>query len=397
MLGKGLRLFKVLGFEVRIDASWLLLAVLIILSLTSGYFPFHYEGLRSGTYALMGIIGAVGLFASIIFHELCHSLVGRRYGIPMKGITLFMFGGVAQMDEESRTPKAEFLMAVAGPIASFALAGGFYGLHAALKATAAPTPLAGVIGYLAWINMILAFFNLLPAFPLDGGRVLRSALWAWKKNLRWATRIASEIGSGFGVALIILGILSLLGGNVVGGLWWCLIGMFLRGISQGSYRQVLIRETLAGEPVWRFMRDEPVSVAPELTVADLVNDYIYQHHFKMFPVVDAGKLAGCVSTREIKQVPREEWALRKVADIATGCSDRNTIAPDADATDALSTMNKTGNSRLMVVQDGRLVGVVALKDMLKFLVLKMDLEGEAPSVIRHVAASRPVVVDSGEQ
>jgi Zn-dependent protease/CBS domain-containing protein len=389
MFGKGVRLFNVLGFEVRIDSSWLLLAVLIILSLTSGYFPFHYKGLSSGAYVLMGIIGAIGLFASIIIHELCHSLVARKYGIPMKGITLFMFGGVAQMDEEPRTPKSEFLMAAAGPSASFALAGGFYVLHAGLKAAAAPAPLAGVIGYLAWINMILAFFNLLPAFPLDGGRVLRSALWAWKKNLRWATRIASEIGSGFGIVLIILGILSLLGGNVVGGLWWCLIGMFLRGISQGSYRQVVIRETLAGEPVRRFMREGPVSVPSSLTVGDLVNDYVYRYHFKLFPVVDNGTLAGCVSTREIKHVPRGEWENRKVADIATACSDQNTIAPDADATDALSTMNKTGNSRLMVVEDNRLLGIVALKDMLKFLAIKVDLEGEKSSVISHVAASRP--------
>jgi Zn-dependent protease len=385
MFGKGLRLFKVLGFEVRIDSSWLLLAVLIILSLTSGYFPFHYKGLSSGAYVLMGIIGAIGLFASIIIHELCHSLVARQYGIPMKGITLFMFGGVAQMDDESRTPKAEFLMAIAGPIASFVLAGGFYVLHAGIKAAGAPAPLAGVLGYLAWINMILAFFNLLPAFPLDGGRVLRSALWAWKKNLRWATRIASEIGSGFGIVLIILGILSLLGGNFVGGLWWCLIGMFLRGISQGSYRHVVIRETLAGEPVRRFMKEEPISVPSGITVADLVEDYVYQHHFKMFPVVDDGKLTGCVSTREVKEVPRDEWKKRKVADITIDCSDQNTIHPEADATEALSAMNKTGSSRLMVVQDSRLVGVVALKDMLKFLAVKLDLEGEESSVIRHVA------------
>lgn len=377
MIGKGVRLFKVLGFEVRIDASWLLLAALIVFTLTSGYFPFHYKDLSTTSYVIMGIAGAIGLFASIIVHELCHSLVARRFGIPMKGITLFMFGGVAQMNEESRTPKGEFLMAIAGPIASVVVAAMFYVMHAAARAAAVPAMAVGVLGYLAWINVVLVMFNLLPAFPLDGGRVLRSLLWTWKKDLRWATRIASEVGSGFGIVLIILGILNLLGGNLIGGLWLCLIGMFLRGISHGSYRNVVIRETLAGEPVRRFMRKDPVSVPSDATVAQLVNDYIYEHHFKMFPVVDDDRLVGCVTTREVKQVPRGKWDSTKVADIAVECTDRNTIAPDADATDALSVMNRTENSRLMVVDNGRLLGLIALKDMLKFLAVKLDLEGEA--------------------
>jgi predicted transcriptional regulator len=152
--------------------------------------------------------------------------------------------------------------------------------------------------------------------------------------------------------------------------------MFLRGISHGSYRQLVIREALSGEPVSRFMREDPVSVPSSLTVSQLVNDYIYRHHFKLFPVVDDGRLAGCVSTREVKDVPREQWDDRRVADIAADCSDRNTIAPAADATEALSAMNKTGNSRLLVVEDSRLQGIVALKDMLKFLSFKLDLEGE---------------------
>ena len=376
MFGKGLRLFKLFGFEVRIDASWLLLAVLIVFSLTSGYFPFHYEDLGSGTYVLMGIVGALGLFASIIIHELCHSLVARRFGMPMNGITLFMFGGVAQMEEESQTPKGEFWMAIAGPIASFALAGVFYLLHAMADAVAVPLPVAGVLAYLAWINIIVAFFNLLPAFPLDGGRILRSGLWAWKKNLRWATRIASALGSGFGIALIVFGILSLFGGHIVGGLWWCLIGMFLRGIAHGSYQQVLIRQTLSGEPVRRFMREKPISVRSDTSVEDLVENYIYAHHFKMFPVIEDDQLVGCVTTKEVKQVPREQWPQKTVAQIATACSSTNTIGPEADASHALARMNQGNYSRLMVVDGQQLLGIVALKDMLRFLTLKLDLEGE---------------------
>jgi CBS domain-containing protein len=305
-----------------------------------------------------------------------HSLVGRRFGVSMKGISLFMFGGVAQMEDESRTPRGEFFMAIAGPLASFVIAGVLYLVFTALKAVEAPRLASGVIGYLSFINVVLAIFNLLPAFPLDGGRVLRSALWAWKKDLKWATHIASDIGAGFGLVLIIMGILAVLGGQLIGGLWWCLIGMFLRGISHGSYRQVVMKQTLEGEPVRRFMKEEPVTVDPDISVDELVNNYIYEHHFKMFPVLQDKQVKGCVSTQQVKEVPRAEWSNRKVSEITSDCSKDNTIAPDADATEALATMNRTGNSRLMVVEDGKLLGIIALKDMLKFLSLKLDLEGD---------------------
>lgn len=379
MFGKGVKLFKLLGFEVRIDASWLLLAVLIIVSLTSGYFPLFYEDLSTRAYLLMGIVGAIGLFASIIIHEMCHSLVGRRVGIRMKGITLFMFGGVAQMGEESQTPKGEFLMSIAGPLASFAIGGIFYVLFRFFQAYEAPVTVTGVLGYLSWINVILALFNLLPAFPLDGGRILRSGLWAWKKNLRWATRIASEIGSAFGLVLIILGIFSLLAGNIIGGLWWCLIGMFLKGIAKGSYREVVLRQTLVGEPIGRFMPDKTISAPANLSVSDLVEEYIYRHHYKMFPVVNDDRLVGCVTTRAVKELPRDAWNETTVAEIANAPSETNTIDPDADASKALSTMSKTGNSRLMVAKDSHLLGVVSLKDLLEFIVLKLDIEGDEPN------------------
>ncbi len=375
MFGKGLKLFKIFGFEVRIDASWLLLALLVVFTLSRGYFPRQFEDLSTAQYIIMGIAGAIGLFLSIIVHEMMHSLVGRRFGISMQGISLFMFGGVAQMENESKTPRGEFFMAIAGPLTSFVLGGLFYLAYLGSQTIELPPTTSGVLGYLAFINVILAIFNLLPAFPLDGGRVLRSALWAWKKNLKWATHIASEIGAGFGTVLIIMGIFAVLGGTFIGGLWWALIGMFLRGISHGSYRQVVIRQTLGGEPVRRFMREDPVTVAPDLTVDKLVNDYIYEYHFKMFPVTSEEKVIGCVTTKEIKEIPKEKWADTKVSDIARECSDDNTIAPDADAAEALSAMNKTGNSRLMVIEDRELKGIIALKDMLKFLSLKLDLEG----------------------
>ena len=374
MFGKKVKLFKLFGFEVSIHLSWLIIAFLVTWSLATGLFPHYHKDLSTSTYWIMGVLGAIGLFASIVFHELWHSLVARKFGLPMRGITLFVFGGVAEMEEEPPSAKAEFFMAIAGPITSIVVGLALYGIYILGDRTGWPTPLNGVFNYLGFINLILAVFNLVPAFPLDGGRVLRSALWKWKDNIRWATRIASQIGSGFGIVLIFMGILSFLRGAFIGGIWWALIGLFLRNASQMSYRRLLMRRALEGETIRRFMKSDPLTVPPSVSVDELVQDYIYQHHFKMFPVVEDGKLTGCVTTREIKEVPREEWSNRTVEEIAKPCSQDNTISPDADAMDALSTMNRTQNSRLMVAEDSQLVGVLSLKDMLRFLSLKLDLE-----------------------
>jgi Zn-dependent protease/CBS domain-containing protein len=322
----------------------------------------------------MGIMGALGLFASIIFHEMCHSLVARQFGLPMKGITLFIFGGVAEMDEEPPSAKAEFMMAVAGPISSIFLAVCLAALYFLGKGGWWSEPVNGVLCYLSMINGLLAAFNLVPAFPLDGGRVLRAALWSWKNNIKWATRIASNTGSAFGMFLIILGLLSVLGGNFVGGMWWFLIGMFVRGAARMSYQQLLTREALEGEPVSRFMETNPVTVSPTISIKELVEDYVYKYHFKMFPVVENGELAGCISTRQVKEIPREEWSQKTVGEVRTQCSEDNTIQPETDAVKALSRMRKMDGSRLMVVENGHLEGILSLKDLLQFLSLKVELE-----------------------
>jgi len=374
MFGKSIKLFKLFGFEVKIDLSWIIIAILIAWSLSIGFFPFHYKNLSAQAYWSMGIIGALGLFLSVIFHEMCHSLVARRYGIPMKGITLFIFGGVAEMGDEPHSPRAEFMMAIVGPLSSILIALVAYGIYALGRARGWVLPVVGVIHYLSTINGLLAAFNLIPAFPLDGGRVLRSILWGLKGNVRWATRVSSWIGEAFGILLIALGVLSVVRGNFIGGMWWFLIGMFLHNAAKMSYRQLMVRKALEGEPIRRFMEPNPVTVPPSISVEELVEDYIYKYHFKMFPVVDSERLIGCVTTKQVREIPRAAWSQRMVRELAAECSMENVIEPGADAIKALSIMSRTGNSRLLVMEKGHLLGVITLKDLMKFLALKVELE-----------------------
>ena len=375
MFGARLTLFRLLGFEVRLDASWLILAVLLTWSLARGYFPAYYPNLAPETYWSMGVIGALGLFASIVLHELAHSVVARRYGLPMRGITLFIFGGVAEMEDHPPTPKSEGMMAIAGPIASYALALAFYLLYLAGAGGGLPDGITGVLGYLAFINVVLATFNLIPGFPLDGGRVLRSILWAWKNDLRWATRMASAIGGGFGVVLITLGVFNAISGNFIGGVWYFVLGLFLWGAAKAHYQQVVVREALRGEPVRRFMKADPVVVPPSLSIRRFVEEYVYGFHYKMYPVVhENGRLLGCVTVDRLKEIPREEWDRRAVGEVMGGCSPENTVRPDADVTEALKLMQRTGSSRLIVAEGDRVVGMVALKDLLRYVSLKAELE-----------------------
>ena len=379
MFGKRITLFNLLGFAVRIDASWLILAALITWSLARGYFPQAHPYLSTQTYWWMGVAGALGLFVSIVLHELAHSLVARREGIEMKGITLFIFGGVAEMGSEPPNAVAEIKMAIAGPIASFLIGGGFYALALAAGGGGGGAAVTGVLEYLAFINVILALFNMIPAFPLDGGRVLRGILWKSGKSLRQATGITSAIGAGFGFFLILLGLFSLFSGNFIAGLWWALIGMFIRGASQASFQQLTMRQAFEGEPVSRFMRTDPITVSAVLSLAELVEDYVYRYHYRMFPVVSAlGELEGCVRVRDLQSTPREEWGRKRVANVMNQCSPDNTVSPQTDAFEALQAMQRGSNSSLLVADGGRVAGVVTLRDLLDFLTLKMDLEGLGP-------------------
>jgi Zn-dependent protease/predicted transcriptional regulator len=370
MFGKPVTLFRIFGFKVKIDWSWLILGALIVWSLASGLFPIWFKGLDSRDYWIMGVAGAVGLFLSIVFHELWHSLVARRFGLNMAGITLFLFGGVSEMTEEPPSSKAEFYLTLFG----------LFGFHQLVPAGGALTPTNAVLSYLGFLNIVLAVFNLIPAFPLDGGRVLRSILWGSWHDLKRATRVASSIGAGLGAGLMVLGVVQFLGllqrgsGGNLAGIWTFIIGMFVRSAARSSYRQLIFREVLEGAHVKQFMAKDAVTVKSDTSVEKLVDDFIYKYHFKMYPVVDGEKLVGCVTINQVKAMARDEWQDHNVGELAQSCSTDNTIGPEADVIAALAQMQRTGRSRLIVAEKDRLDGVISLKDIMGYIALKMDLE-----------------------
>ncbi len=374
MLKRKMALFKLLGFTVSLDVSWGIILFLVVWSLSKGFFPSYFPGLGMQTYWLMGVIGAIGLFVSIIIHEFSHALIARKYGMKIKGITLFIFGGVAEMQDEPSTPKSEFFMAIAGPIASFTLSILFGGLAQAAENMKFSVPMIALLGYLSTINLLIAIFNLIPAFPTDGGRVLRSFLWWIRGDIHWATRLASRISLMFAVVLIFMGFMHMIGDNAIGGLWWVLIGSFLFFAANASYQRLLIRESFSGKTVRHFMNPSPVSVPFDITLQAFVEKYLYRYHYKMFPVLKEGKIFGLITVQMLKLHTHEEWKHLLVGEVMEEPSPSNTIASYTPIEDALNTMNERGSTRLLVIEHHKIVGIITLKDLLEYIALKMELE-----------------------
>jgi Zn-dependent protease/CBS domain-containing protein len=387
LLSHRVTLFRLLGFPIQVDASWLLLAVLVTWSLAAGLFPLLAPGLETATYWWMAVVGLFGLAASIVLHELAHSVVARSYRMPIRSITLFIFGGVAEMEGEPPSAKAEFWVAIAGPVMSLAVAAGFLVLAAAAGGVTGPEieepieipPLAIVLSYLAFINVILAVFNMVPAFPLDGGRVLRAILWGIRGDILWATRIAAGAGSIFAFMLMGFALINLMGGNPVGGVWYFILGLFLHMAAQGQVYYQITQIELSGIPVERLMRREVVAVAPDLAVERLIADYFYRHFYKSFPVVDGGRLVGVVDADAVKRV--EDPAGMRVADIMRPAGAESVVAPDTDTARALVTMQRSGRTRLLVLDHGRVVGVLSLRDLMSYLSLRQQLGRPEPSPV----------------
>ncbi len=371
MFGRSVTLFRVLGFPIRLNASWLVLAVLVSWSLADGYFPQVLPGRTADLYWSLGIVGMAGLVISLVLHELSHATVARLRGLEIDGITLFIFGGVAEMRSEPPTPRIEGEVAAAGPIMSFALAG----LFALLTVIAGREGALGVLfDYLSSLNLILAIFNLIPGFPLDGGRLLRAALWARSGDLMSATRRAALAGQGLGWLLITLGAALVLGGGGVAGLWWILIGLFLNGAAKQSYEQLLVHSAFTRLPVERLLSHPPVAVEPGLPLDRFVEDFAYRHHFSLFPVVEGGRLVGTIRTRRLTEVPRAEWSRHHVGELTQPITSEDVVRPGESAELALQRMQRNGRGQVLVVDDGRLLGILTLQDLLEHLAIRRMLD-----------------------
>lgn len=383
MFGLRFRLFRVFGIPIAVDASWLLILALLTVSLAN-MLPLLMVELygesapipQRSTIWLMAFGAALAFFVCIILHELGHALVGKQQGMPIRGITLFLFGGVAELGDEPPSAWSEFWMAIAGPLVTVALILITVGL-ATLGFQSGWHPLSvTVLAYLGSINLLVLVFNLLPAFPLDGGRVLRSILWGTTGNLRRSTWYAAQAGRFFSWLIIAWGVFEFFRGNLFGGVWLGLIGLFLNNAALGSYQQVVIRQALEGEPVRRFMNPDPVTVESSLTLRDWVDDFVYRHHRKTFPVVEQGRLVGCIDTKALSNLPRDEWDRHTVGEYMRQDWCPVAISSESDSMNALSQMQRTGSSRLLVTEGDRLVGILSLKDLLRFLELKIELERE---------------------
>lgn len=373
MFGKGLKLGCVMGIEIWLDYSWLIIFFLLLWSLSGGYFPVTYPGFSKTGYLIMGAISALGLFACVLLHELSHSYVALRSGIGVPRITLFIFGGVAQIAEEPKSARMEFNIAVAGPICSLILAGLFW-VIATLGDAALPTPLIPILKYLAFVNTALVIFNMIPGFPLDGGRILRAYLWGRWRDLRRATYTVSQIGSFCGIGLVVLGGIFILTGNLIGGIWFIFIGLFLNNAAKSGYQMTVMKSALSGVLVKDVMTRNVVSVHPGITLSDLVKNHFYLHVFISFPVIDqAGGFLGMVSLKQVREVPQGEWDTRRVGDIMTPAADIRALAPYDSAEDLFNTLNQLG--RVPVLKGGKLVGIVTRRDIMALLTIRTGLNG----------------------
>ena len=364
------RLGRIAGVEIGVHYTWLFAFALIAWSLAAGFFPNSFPGWSPVAYWATGVAAALLLFVSVLVHELAHSFVAKAKGLPVRGITLFIFGGVSNIGGEAARPKDEFVIAIVGPLASLALAGLFWALYRVLPGQ--DGPLAATLSYLSLINLMLAGFNLLPGFPLDGGRVLRSILWGTTGSLAKATRIAASVGQAFGWLLIAWGVYQVLGGNFLSGLWIALIGWFLNSAADSSRREVMLQEQFRGVPVSQVMEPNTETVTSQITVEELVHEWFLQRRRRALPVSEDGKLAGIVTLTDVKGVPQDRWSQVRVAEIMRR-EPLYTVGYDDDLDAALQLLAQHDLNQVPVLHEGRLVGLLSRAEIIRYLQFRHEL------------------------
>jgi Zn-dependent protease/CBS domain-containing protein len=373
VFGTSWRVARIAGIEVRIDSSWAVIALLITYSMYLRLLVLYPE-LSGGGAVALAILSAVLFFASVLVHELAHALVAQARGIRVQDITLFLFGGATRARVESRGPGDEFLIALVGPLTSGLLAG-LFGIVATLGRDLLSRPLAGTLGYLAWTNLLLAGFNLVPGFPLDGGRLLRAAIWKTTGSLARATRTASAAGQGVGWLLVAAGVAWLLAGDLAGGIWFAFIGWFLVQAARSSYQDLQLQQLLRGVEAEDVMAADLRRIPPDLSLQDAVDDYFMRYDHSAFPVEEQGRTIGLLTLRGVRRVPREQWPTRRVREAMVPLGDQVVVAPDARMDSVLGKLQDGEAGRVLVVQDGEVVGIITPSDLTRWLRRWRTLEG----------------------
>lgn len=367
---------RVRGIDIEINFSWFIILGLMTFMLATSYFPQNYPDWGPVLLWSMGVAVSLLLFGSVLLHEMCHSLVSISLGMAVNKITLFIFGGVAQIEGEPDQPMKELKIALAGPAMSVVLGLVFLLLARISASSGMPAYVTVLFGYLGNINLMLVVFNMVPAYPLDGGRVLRAILWQLKGNMQSATRIASSLGAAFGYTLIFIGIYLLLAGYAFNGLWMAFIGWFIAQASQSSYQQMLITDVLAKIPVRQFMTTQVMVVDHYLSVYELVNSFFYRHKFTFFPVRERETITGVVSLNNVRSLPQSSWTQTSVGRIVTPLQDNLVVGPDETVAAVMNKLFSNGVGRVLVMEGSQLLGLVSRTDVLNYMRIHSQLNKE---------------------
>ncbi len=370
-MGKSIQLGRIFGIPFRLDYSWFLIFIFITILLSLSVFPNGYPDWSPVSYWMVGIATSLLFFASVLAHELAHSLVGRREGIPAKSITLFFFGGIAHIGKEASHPTSELRMAAAGPLCSIALAGIFYGIS---LLSSGSEYVAALTGWLAYINGILAIFNMIPGFPLDGGRVLRSIIWLVTGNYMRATRVATMAGYGVSYIFILGGILLLLLLGRLDGLWFIFLGFFLNSAARMTYRQSTLRDSIKGFTAQDVMTRDFPRVPRHLTIRELVNGTLLTTSSQCLLITDGERVVGALTMQEVKEVSREYWDLTTSGQAMTPVENLKMVQPSDEALSILERMDEENLELVAVVKEGRLIGMILRDDLIRFSQRLRDLK-----------------------
>lgn len=367
----GIPIGRVFGIALRLNYSWFIVFAVVTWLLSVYYFPSIYPAWNMTTRLTAGLLTSLLLFGSLMAHELMHSVVAQAAGIPVQSITLFIFGGVSEITKEPQKPKDELLIALAGPLTSLVIGGIFWFIWFATRGTS--DVVSAVASWLGLTNVGLAIFNLIPGFPLDGGRVLRAILWWQRRDLRKATRIASNAGRGVGYILIFYGIWLIFMGLWVNGFWAAFIGWFLENAAHGSYRQVALQDILQGHTASEVLTRECPIISPELTVQQLVNEQILATGRRCFPVVADNRALGLITLHDVRAIPRDLWNTRRVNEAMTPFDKIQAVSPQEDLATVMQMLTEKDINQVPVVENGQIIGIIGRDNLLAFVTLRADL------------------------